>query len=89
MADFGELQKKFDNDPDLCKRFLSDPVGVLAENDVVLAPQHAFKLQQDVMNFTRRNVATPEFGIHITAPHISISIGGGINITISGGIDIR
>jgi len=88
MADFGELQRRFDNDPALCKRFLSDPVGVLAEHDVILDPQHAFQLQQDVMNFTKRNVVTPEFGIHIHAPRITVSVGPGIGVSVGGGISI-
>jgi hypothetical protein len=67
MANFGEIQTKFDSDPALCKRFLLDPVGVLAELGVVLAPQQAFQLQQDVMNFTRLpSIVGPH--IHLPRP---------------------
>jgi len=64
MANFGEIQTKFDSDPALCKRFLLDPVGVLAEQGITLAPQQAFQLQQDVMNFTSPAVIA-EGKIHI------------------------
>jgi hypothetical protein len=46
MADFGKIQKKFDSDPALCNQFLQDPVGVLAKEGVVLAPQQAFQLSK-------------------------------------------
>jgi hypothetical protein len=91
MADFARLQEKFDNEPELCKRFLSDPVGVLAENDIVLSPQQAFQLQQDVLDFTRppaaNPVVSPDIHIAITPPKISIG-GPGISIKVGGGIDI-
>ena len=71
MADLARLQQRFDNEPELCKRFLSDPVGVLAENDVVLSPQQAFQLQQDVLDFTRPIPASP--GVDPDFPHIHVT----------------
>ena len=92
MANFAEIQTNFDNDPALCKRFLQDPVGVLAELGVVLAPQQAFQLQQDVMNSTRSAVITgstintqiaptinPRIITHpptVVAENLSLKIGG-------------
>jgi hypothetical protein len=87
MADFTKLQQKFDSDPDLCKRFLSDPVGVLAENDITLSPQQAFRLQQEVADFTRPIEASPDIKVHVSAP--KIGIGPGIGVHVGGGIDVR
>ena len=89
MADFGEIQKKFDSDPALCNQFLRDPVGVLAKEGVVLAPQQAFQLQQDVMNFTQPvSTTASKIHIHIGPPHIhvgisppSVSVGSPIDIS--------
>jgi hypothetical protein len=88
MADFAGLQQKFDGDPELCKRFLSDPVGVLAENNITLSPQQAFRLQQDVEEFTRPINATIDLHISVTAPRISISGPSPVSISVSGGINI-
>ncbi len=91
MADLARLQERFDNEPELCTRFLSDPVGVLAENDIVLSPQQAFQLQQDVLDFTRPLPTTPVIDpdfphIHVSSPHISV--GWPPSIAVSGGISI-
>jgi hypothetical protein len=92
MADLARLQERFDNEPELCNRFLSDPVGVLAENDVALSPQQAFQLQQDVLDFTRpipaSPVVNPDFPIHVHVTRPTISVGWPPNILVGGGIDI-
>jgi hypothetical protein len=53
MADIGEIQRKLDNDRALYRRFLTDPVGVLAAEGVVLNPQQAFELQYSIMTSAR------------------------------------
>ena len=55
MADLGEIQKKFDSDRGLRDRFLSDPIGVLREQGIVLGPQQAFELQYSLLEATRNN----------------------------------
>jgi hypothetical protein len=66
MANFADLQNKFDRDPELCRRFLSDPIGVLSAEGVHLSPQQAFNLQQTVSDITRRGAA---------ASHSSVGVG--------------
>jgi hypothetical protein len=51
MADFGEIHRKLDSDRALYRRFLLDPVAVLAEHGVTLAPQQAFEFQHSIMTF--------------------------------------
>jgi hypothetical protein len=87
MGDFAKLQEKLDADPDLARRFLSDPVGVLADSDVKLSPQQAFRLQQEVAEFTKPISATPDLHISVSAPKISIGISP-ISVNVGGGIDI-
>jgi hypothetical protein len=53
MADLGEIQRKFETDQALYRRFLSDPVGVLREHGVILTPQQGFELQYSIMRSTR------------------------------------
>jgi hypothetical protein len=53
MADFAALQAKFDSDPALGRRFLSDPVGVLKSEGVDVAPQQAFEIQRAVSEIGR------------------------------------
>jgi hypothetical protein len=54
MADLGEIQRKLDSDRAVYRRYLSDPIGVLAEHGVILAPQQAFELQHSIMTFFSR-----------------------------------
>ncbi len=53
MADFADIQAKFDQDPTLGKKFLSDPIGVLNSHGIQLTPQQAFEVQQAVSEVTR------------------------------------
>ncbi len=54
MADFGEIHRKLDSDRALYRRFLLDPVRVLAEHGVTLSPQQAFEFQHAIMTFFAR-----------------------------------
>jgi hypothetical protein len=54
MADLGEIQRKLDSDRAVYLRYLSDPVGVLAEHGVILSRQQAFELQHSIMMFFSR-----------------------------------
>ena len=67
MADFHQIQEKFDKDPELRKRFLRDPIGVLRELDVILGPQQAFQLQQDVANFQKQGPSPAGVHVGVTA----------------------
>jgi hypothetical protein len=88
VADFSEIQRKFDSDPNLCRRFLQDPVGVLAAEGVTLSPQQAFHLQQDVMNFTQPATTTAgRIHIHIGPPHVHVGIRP-ISVSVGSPIDI-
>lgn len=67
MVDFTSLQKKFDNDPALSKRFLSDPVGVLKSEGVDVAPQQVSGLQRSVSEISKA-------GPQATASKVDVSV---------------
>jgi len=71
MADAADLQKKFDTDPDLSKRFLSDPVGVLKGEGVVLTPQQEAELQKSVSDIAK---AAPGVGASKVDVSITVSV---------------
>jgi hypothetical protein len=71
MADFSDIQTKFDNDPALAKQFLSDPIGVLRQHGVQLSPQQMFEVQKSVSEVTQ--VGTPALAAAL--PNIRIFIG--------------
>jgi hypothetical protein len=60
MADFADLQAKFDSDPALGKQFLSDPIGVLSQHGVQLSSQQAFNVQQAVAEVMRPGTPAPD-----------------------------
>jgi len=74
MADFADIQAKFDSDPDLAKRFMSDPIGVLSQHGVQLSPQQAFNVQQAVSEVTKPGAPETEA--------LSIRVGITIGIVI-------
>jgi hypothetical protein len=72
MANFAEMQNKFDLDHTLRRKFLADPVGTLHEQGVTLTPQQAFRLQQDIEQFKRSARGGP-------VPELEIGVGVSIN----------
>ena len=79
MADFADIQTKFDADPALRRKLLADPVGVLAQHGITLTPQQAFRLQQDVHDFmASQSGVTPDIeigvGVGIKPPSVHVHI---------------
>jgi hypothetical protein len=69
---FAEIQKRFDTEPGLTKKFFADPVGTLGDEGVSLSPELATQLKHDVKEFSKPVTAAE--GLRIHAPHIHVGI---------------